>query len=169
VTSGDPDTAAERERARDILDAQEGTGRVPILDLDGALDVLRRARRIAIVGASPDPGRPSHSVMRYLQHHGYECVPVNPNAREVLGVPAFRTLEEAVRDTGPFDIVDVFRRPEHAGEIARSAVATDASTLWMQLGVVDWEAARIAHDGGLRVVMDRCTAMDHRRLRETSG
>jgi uncharacterized protein len=159
----------ERSVARDILDAQEGTGPVPILDLDGALGVLRRARRIAIVGASPDASRPSHSVMRYLQHHGYECVPINPNAREVLGVRAFRTLEEAVRDTGPFDIVDVFRRPEHAAEVARSAVTTGARVLWLQLGVVNWEAAEIASGAGLDVVMDRCTAMDHRRLRESDG
>jgi len=156
----------ERSRARDVLDAQEGTGPVPIVDLEGALDLLRRARRIAIVGASPDAARPSHSVMRYLQHHGYECVPINPNARDILGVRAYRTLEEAVKDSGPFDIVDVFRRPEHAVAVARSAVATGARAIWMQLGVVNWEAAQIAADGGLAVVMDRCTAMDHRRLGE---
>jgi hypothetical protein len=72
-----------------VLDAQEGTGPVPILDLDGALSLLARSRRIAVVGASPDPGRPSHGVMRYLQQHGFDCVPINPNAREVLGVPAW--------------------------------------------------------------------------------
>jgi uncharacterized protein len=156
----------ERSRARDILDVQEGTGPVSILDLDGSLGLLRGARRIAIVGASPDPGRPSHGVMRYLQHQGYECVPINPHAREVLGVRAYRTLEEAVRETGPFDIVDVFRRPEFVVDVARSAVAVAARALWLQLGVVNWEAARIAADGGLAVVMDRCTAMDHRRLRD---
>jgi predicted CoA-binding protein len=127
--------------------------------------VLRRTRRIAIVGASPDPGRASHGVMRYLQHHGYECVPVNPMTREVLGMRSHRTLEEAVAATGPFDMVDVFRRPEHTPAIARSAVATGASSLWLQLGVVNWEAARIAEAGGLQVIMDRCTAMDHRVLR----
>jgi len=154
----------ERSRAREVLDAQEGTGAVPIRDADGALALLRGAQRIAVVGASPDSGRPSHGVMRYLMHHGYECVPINPNAREVLGVPAYRTLEEAVTDTGPFDIVDVFRRSEHATDVARSAVATGAGALWLQLGVVNWEAAQIAHEAGLDVVMDRCTAMDHRRL-----
>ncbi|MDQ3691283.1 MAG: CoA-binding protein, partial [Chloroflexota bacterium] len=65
----------DRGRAHDMLDLQEGTGPVPVADMDGALDALRRTRRIAIVGASPDPGRPSHGVMRYLQHHGFECVP----------------------------------------------------------------------------------------------
>lgn len=159
-------TAEERARAWDVLDVQEGGGPVPLLDLDGSLEVLRRARRIAVVGASPDPGRPSHGVMRYLQHHGYDCVPVNPNVRDVLGVRAFRNLNEATRETGPFDIVDVFRRPEHTPAVARDAVAIGARWLWMQLGVVNWEAARIAWEGGLEVIMDRCTAMDLRRLRD---
>jgi predicted CoA-binding protein len=148
-----------------MLDLQEGTGPVPVADLDGALDALRKTRRIAIVGASPDPGRPSHGVMRYLQHHGFECVPVNPTTRDVLGVRSHRTLEEAVAETGPFDLIDVFRQPEHTPAIAHSAVATGARYLWLQLGVVNWEAARIADAGGLRVIMDRCTAMDHRVLR----
>ena len=147
-----------------MLDAEENSGPVPLLDLRGELALLSRARRLAIVGASANPARPSHGVMRYLQHHGYEVVPVNPNVREVLGVRAHRTLEEAVAETGPFYIVDVFRRPEHTPDIARSAVATGAGALWLQLGVVNWQAARIAHEGGLDVVMDRCTAMDHRRL-----
>lgn len=114
----------ERLHARDMLDLQEGTGPVAVLDREGALEVLRRTHRIAMVGASPDPGRPSHGVMRYLQHHGFECVPVNPTTRDVLGVRSHRTLEEAVAETGPFDLVDVFRRPEHTPAIARSAVAT---------------------------------------------
>jgi predicted CoA-binding protein len=159
-------SADERAQARDVLDAQEGSGPVPILDADGSLDVLRQARRVAVVGASPDPVRPSHSVMRYLLAQGYDCVPVNPRASEILGVQAYPSLEAAVEGTGPFDIVDVFRRPDHAPDIARSAVATGARVLWMQLGVVSWEAARIAHEGGLEVVMDRCTAIDLRRLRE---
>ncbi|MEA2621292.1 MAG: uncharacterized protein QOH61_202 [Chloroflexota bacterium] len=159
----------DRAIARDMLDMEDGTGPATILDVDGSLDLLRRSKRLAIVGASPDPGRPSHTVMRYLQHHGYECVPINPNARDVLGTRCYRTLEDAVRDTGPFDIVDVFRRPEHAADVARSAVETGARALWLQLGVVSWEAAEIASAGGLDVVMDRCTAMDHRRLRERAG
>ncbi|MGH2408424.1 MAG: CoA-binding protein [Candidatus Limnocylindrales bacterium] len=158
-------SADERARARDVLDVEEASGPVAVLDEAGALELLRTARRIAIVGASPDPRRPSHSVMRYLQHQGYECVPINPNARDVLGIPAAASLEEAVAASGPFDIVDVFRRPEHAAEVARSAVATGCRALWLQLGVVDWEAARIARDAGLSVVMDRCTAIEHRRLR----
>ena len=75
-----------------------------------------------------------------------------------------RQLEEATAATGRFDIVDVFRRPEHTPDIARSAVATGAGALWLQLGVVNWEAAQIAHDAGLPVVMDRCTAIEYRRI-----
>lgn len=159
-----PDTHAERDWARDVLDAQDNSGPVALLGNDGILDLLRGARRIAIVGASPDAARPSHGVMQYLLDHGYECVPVNPNATEVLGEACYGSLEEAVAQTGPFDLVDVFRRPEHTPDAARSAVATGARALWLQLGVVNWEAARIASDAGLAVVMDRCTAIEHRRL-----
>jgi uncharacterized protein len=158
-------TSDERTRAKDVLDLQEGTGPVPVLDEAGAMELLRGARRIAVVGASADPYRPSHSVMRYLQTQGYECVPVNPNARDVLGIRAFGTLEEAVAASGPFDIVDVFRRSELTVPIAEAAVATGCRALWLQLGVVNWEAARIASEAGLSVVMDRCTAIDHRKLR----
>ncbi len=157
--------SSERDRAAEMLDLQEGRWPVPLAGADAARGLLARARRIAVVGASPDRKRPSHSVMAYLQRHGYECVPVNPTTRAVLGVPAFATLEEAVAAGGPFDIVDVFRRPEVTPEIARSAVATGCGSLWLQLGVVNWEAARIAHEGGLPVVMDRCTAIEHRQSR----
>ena len=127
--------------------------------------MLRSARRIAVVGASSKASRPSFGVFRYLVHQGYECVPVNPAEREVFGIQAFRTLREAVDSTGPFDIVDVFRRSELCVPHAREAVEIGARCLWLQLGVVNWEAARIAHDAGLSVVMDRCTAIEHRRIR----
>jgi len=159
-------TADERARARAILDLQEGRGPVPTLDDAGIADVLRSTRRIAIVGASADPGRPSHGVMRYLMHQGYECVPVNPNARDVLGIPAFRTIVEAVAATGPVDVVDVFRRSELCVPHAEEAVAVGARCLWLQLGVVNWDAARIAALAGVSVVMDRCTAIEHRRIRD---
>lgn len=127
--------------------------------------MLRETRRIAVVGASSDAARPSFSVLRYLLNQGLDCVPVNPNEQSILGVPAFRTLAEAVEATGPFDMVDVFRRSELCVPHAQEAVATGARCLWLQLGVVNWEAARIAADGGLSVVMDRCTAIEHRRIR----
>ncbi len=126
---------------------------------------LRACRRFAVVGASPDPWRPSHGVTRTLLAAGYECVPVNPNAEEVLGMRCWASLEAAVSGVGRVDIVDVFRRPEHAPSIARSAVAVGARVLWLQLGVVNWEAAEIASAAGLDVVMDRCTAIELRGMR----
>jgi predicted CoA-binding protein len=145
--------------------------------------VLRVARRIAVVGASPERRRASNTVMAYLMGHGYECVPINPNHSSVLGRDCFPSLEAAFESLPdprseaalpslpppPFDIVDVFRRPEYTPEVARSAVALGCGTLWLQQRIINWEAARIAHEGGLKVVMDRCTAVDHRRLRELSG
>ena len=89
--------------------------------------MLRATRRIAVVGASSDPGRPSHGVMRYLCTTGYDCVPVNPNARDVLGIPAFRSIVEAVAATGPVDLVDVFRRSELCVPHAEEAVAVGAA------------------------------------------
>ena len=127
--------------------------------------VLRTSRRIAVVGTSSNEARPSFGVFRYLLHQGYDSVPINPGERDVLGVPSFRTLREAFEATGPFDIVDVFRRPELCVAHAREAVDIGARCLWLQLGVVNWEAAKIASDAGLSVVMDRCTAIEVRRLR----
>jgi uncharacterized protein len=157
--------AAERARAIAYLDLEEDRGPVPVLDGDAAGEMLRSSRRIAIVGASTNPARPSFGVFRYLVHQGYDCIPVNPAARDVLGIPAFRTLREAADATGPFDIVDVFRRSELCPPHAREAVEIGARCVWLQLGIVSWEAAQIAHDGGLAVVMDRCTAIEHRRIR----
>jgi uncharacterized protein len=157
--------AEERDRAAAYLDLQEGRGPVRVLD-DAAIEVvLRSTRRIAVVGASSDASRPSFSVFRYLLNQGLDCVPVNPNERSVLGIPAFRTILEAVEATGPFDMVDVFRRSELCVPHAQEAVAADAKCLWLQLGVVNWDAARVAAAGGLSVVMDRCTAIEHRRVR----
>jgi predicted CoA-binding protein len=138
-------------------------GPVPLLDDDGIVELLRTSRRIAVVGASSNPTRPSHDVFRILVAAGYECVPVNPNETEVRGVPAVANVTEAARSS-PIDIVDVFRRPELTEEIAREAVAIGARCLWLQLGVVNWESARIAAEGGLAVVMDRCTAIELRRV-----
>ena len=118
-----------------------------------------------MIGASSDPARPSYGVFGTLVRHGFDCVPINPNEGEVQGVPAFASLAEAVAATGPFDLVDVFRRPELCVPHAHEAVAAGASCLWLQLGVVNWEAARIAHDAGLEVVMDRCTAIELARIR----
>jgi hypothetical protein len=137
---------------------------VPVADDAGIEAVLRGTRRIAVVGASSRPDRPSFGVFRTLVRHGFECVPVNPNESEVLGVPAYPTLRDAADATGPFELVDVFRRSDQIVPHAREAVAIGARCLWLQLGVVNWEAARIAAQAGLIVVMNRCTAIEVRRI-----
>jgi uncharacterized protein len=118
-------------------------------------------RTIAVVGASPKPGRPSHAVMRYLLEQGYRCIPVRPRGcDEVLGVPCVRSLTEIEE---PIDLVDVFRRPEACPEVAREAVAAGARSLWLQLGIVSPEARRIADAAGIDYVEDECTKMVHAR------
>ncbi|HEY3523053.1 MAG TPA: CoA-binding protein [Candidatus Limnocylindrales bacterium] len=119
---------------------------------------------MAVVGASSRPERASNDVIGYLLGRGFDCVPVNPNEREVHGREAFATLAEAVETTGPVDIVDVFRRSELCPPHAEEAVAAGAQCLWLQLGVVSWEAARIADEAGLGVVMDRCLKVEVHRL-----
>ncbi len=157
-------TPDERARTIAYLDLHEDHGPVPTLSDDGIRELLGTARRIAVIGASNDPGRPSHDVFGHLIASGLDAVPVNPNVRDVAGVKAFPTLADAVEAGGPFDIVDVFRRPESCATHAGEAIAMGARCLWLQLGIVSWEAARIAHDGGLAVVMDRCLSVEWRRL-----
>ncbi|TMK94195.1 MAG: CoA-binding protein [Actinobacteria bacterium] len=124
-------------------------------------EILRDARTIALVGASPRPDRPSHGVMRYLLDQGYRVIPVRPlDCDEVLGVACVAALAEIDE---PIDFVDVFRRPEFCPEVAREAVAAGAKALWLQLGIVSPEARRIALDAGLDYVEDACTAIVHRR------
>jgi predicted CoA-binding protein len=124
-------------------------------------EILREARTIAVVGASPDPGRPSHAVTAYLLRAGYTVIPVNPLADEVLGVPCRSSLAEL---DGPVDLVDVFRRPEHCGEVAREAAAAGAGALWLQLGIVSAEARAVAEEAGMDYVENACTAIVHRRI-----
>ncbi|GAB4111503.1 MAG: CoA-binding protein [Roseiflexaceae bacterium] len=124
--------------------------------------LLQNAHTIAIVGLSSDPSRPSHAVARFLQRNGYTIVPVNPNLHaSVLGERPYATLRDI-----PFhvDIVDIFRRSEAVGEIVEDAIAIKADVVWMQLGVINPAAAKRANAAGLGVVMDRCTAIEHRRL-----
>lgn len=163
--SDDPSWIDDAHRTRDILDLQEGTGPIPTLDGPGITAALRASVRIAVVGASPDAWRPSYGVLRTLVAAGFDCVPVNPNATAVQGIRCWPTLEAAVSETGQVDLVDVFRRAEYTPDVARSAVAVRAKVLWLQLGVVNWEAAQIAFAAGLGVVMDRCTAIELRGMR----
>jgi len=130
---------------------------------DALRALLRKARTVAVVGLSPKPERPSHGVARYLQRAGYRIVPVNPGHDEILGERSYRTLADAARDHA-IDIVDVFRRSEHAGAVVDEAIAIRPKLVWLQLGVVD-EAARARAEGaGISIVMDRCLAIDHRQL-----
>jgi len=125
--------------------------------------VLRRARTIAVVGLSPKPGRPSHAVARYLQGEGYRIVPVNPGHAEILGERSYPTLTAAARDHA-IDVVDVFRRSEHAGTVVDEAIPLHPLLIWLQQGVVDAQAAARAEAEGVPFVMDRCLAVDHRLL-----
>lgn len=156
--------AAERARARDILDHQEGRRSVPLLGDAEIRELLRGVRRIAVIGASDRPGRPSGEVFAALLRAGYDAVPVAPRFATVHGRAAFPDLAAAVAATGRFEIVDVFRRAEECPAHAHEAVAAGARVLWLQLGIVSPEAAEIARAGGLGVVMDRCISVERHRL-----
>jgi predicted CoA-binding protein len=124
-------------------------------------EILRAAQTIAVVGASPDPSRTSHRVMRYLQRVGYRCIPVNPNADEVLGERSYPALADLPE---PVDLVDVFRRAEYCADVAREAAAIGAPALWLQLGLRSDDARDVAEEAGMEYVEDACTAVVHRRL-----
>jgi len=126
-------------------------------------DILTSVRTIAVVGASPRPHRPSHGVMRYLQRQGYRTIPVNPFAAGgmILGERCYGALSEIGE---PVDMVDIFRNSAAAGTAVDAAIAAGAKVVWMQLGVIDAEAAARAEAQGLKVVMDRCPAIEIPRL-----
>ena len=126
-------------------------------------DILTGVRVIAVVGASPRPHRPSHGVMRYLQRQGYRAIPVNPFAAwdKILGETCYAKLADVPE---AIDMVDIFRRPEMAGGVVDEAIAIGASLVWMQLGVRDDAAAARAEAHGIRVVMNRCPAIEIPRL-----
>jgi predicted CoA-binding protein len=126
-------------------------------------DLLTSARTIAMIGASDRPDRASNGVMKFLQRRGYKVFPVNPNitGERIHGEYVWRELSQIGE---PIDIVDVFRNSEAAGEAVDQAIAAGAKAVWMQLGVVNEEAARRAEAAGLKVVMDRCPKIETARL-----
>ncbi len=128
--------------------------------------ILGSARTIAVVGLSSKPDRPSNQVARYLRERGYRIVAVNPNEREVFGDPAYPRLSEV---PVPIDVVDVFRRSEYVSRIVDEAIAIGARAIWLQIGVVDAEAAARARSAGLDVVMDRCLKVEHARYLGPAG
>ncbi|RSU54269.1 CoA-binding protein [Sphingomonas sp. S-NIH.Pt15_0812] len=136
---------------------------MPLTSDDDIADLLRSARTIALVGASDRPDRPSNRVMAALQRHGYRVIPVNPQitGEHVHGEFVFRELAQL---GDPIDIVDIFRNSAAAGAVVDEAIAIGAKAVWMQLGVVDQAAAARAEAAGLKVVMDRCPAIDIPRL-----
>lgn len=125
--------------------------------------LLEETRTIAMVGASDRPNRPSNGVMLLLQRHGYRVIPVNPQitGEHIHGEFVFRDLDQI---GVPIDMVDIFRKSEHAGEVVDAAIAAGAKSVWMQLDVVDEAAAARAEAAGLKVVMNRCPAIEIRRL-----
>jgi uncharacterized protein len=122
---------------------------------------LEQTKTWAVVGCSPDPGRDSHRIAALLQRHGYRVIPVNPAATEILGERCFASVHEIGE---PVDVVDVFRRSSEAGAHVDEAIEIGAKAVWMQLGVIDEAAAGRARAAGLRVVMDRCPAIELPRL-----
>jgi len=122
--------------------------------------VIHNARTLAIVGLSANELRASNFVGLYLKRHGYRVIPINPRESEILGEVSYPSLSDA---PVPVDIVNVFRAPDALPAIARDAVAIHAGALWCQFGVINEEGARIAEEGGLPVVMDRCLKVEHAR------
>jgi hypothetical protein len=136
------------------------TGLERYQDPEAIQRVLHNARTIAIVGLSANELRASNFVGFYLKRHGYRVIPVNPREREILGEVSYPSLSEV---PVPVDIVNVFRAPDALPAIAREAVAAHAGCLWCQFGVINEEAARIAQEGGVPVIMDRCLKVEHAR------
>ena len=127
---------------------------------DPILEILKNYSRIAVVGLSSNPARPSYEVTAYMQSAGYKIIPVNPNETEVLGENSYARLEDV---PGTVEIVDVFRRAEDVPPVVESAIAAGAKVLWMQLGIENAGAAERARAAGLIVVEDACILVEHRR------
>ena len=136
---------------------------MPLTRDEDIAELLANARTIAMVGASDTPSRASFGVMKFLQDQGYRVIPVNPQitGEHVHGEYVWRELSQIGE---PFDIVDIFRRSEVAGEAVDAAIAAGAKAVWMQKGVIDEEAGARAEAAGLKVVMDRCPAIEIPRL-----
>lgn len=132
------------------------------VETDGELRKILDYNTVAVVGCSSTPGKDAHEIPKYLQTHGYEIIPVNPNADEVLGRPAYDSLSDVEEEV---DIVDVFRpSDEVAGIVDATLARDDAEVIWLQLGIHDDEAVSRAEAAGRRVVQDRCMKPEHQRL-----
>lgn len=161
----------ERAKIRAAIDAAEGAGALPQPTDAQLRAMLAESRSIAVVGASPKPDRPSHGVLLALQRGGWHVLPVNPSeaalASGVAGMTCYPDLASAAASLPVgqrIDLVDVFRRSEDCPSVTRDAISVGARGVWLQLGIVSEEAARIAGAAGLPFVQDRCTAIEARRL-----
>jgi predicted CoA-binding protein len=136
---------------------------MPLTRDEDIAELLQNAKTIAMIGASDRPDRPSNGVMRALQNHGYRVIPVNPNitGEHLFGEFIWRELSQV---GVPIDIVDIFRRSDAAGEAVDQAILAGAKAVWLQLGVIDEDAAARAEAEGLKVVMDRCIKIEMMRL-----
>ena len=127
-----------------------------------AIDRMLKAKRIAVVGMSDDPDRPSHGIGGYLLAHGYEVIPVNPSHDAVLGKKCYPSLADV---PGEIDLVNVFRRPEFCADVTREAIAAGAKGVWLQAGIRNEEAKRLAAEAGIGFVQDRCIMVEHTQRR----
>jgi uncharacterized protein len=137
-----------------------------ITDIEEMRPIYAETKTIAVVGASADETKPSHTVPRYLQRQGYRIIPVNPRGGEILGEKAYERLTDVEE---PIDVVDVFRPSDETPDVARDAVKVGAKVLWLQEGISSEEADRIATGGGLKVIMNRCMGETHYQLRLGPG
>jgi hypothetical protein len=130
---------------------------------DPIFDILTQYKTIAVVGLSSNPARPSFGVTEYMQSAGYHIIPINPNETDVLGEPAYATLEEPPQK---IEIVNIFRRPEEVPPVVEAAIRANAKVIWMQLGIANEAAAKKAQSAGLTVVMDACILVEHKKRRK---
>jgi predicted CoA-binding protein len=128
-------------------------------------ELMDRSRTVAMVGASPNPTRPSYFVFSYLRTRGkFDVTPINPATAEIDGVKSYPSLAAYAAENGPPDIVDVFRKADDAPQVAREAIAAGAKAIWFQYGVINEEAIRLADEAGLAVVVDRCIKVESARF-----
>ena len=138
---------------------------IQLSPLEQIQGILQSNTTIAVVGLSPKPDRPSHQVAQYMLSAGYRIIPVNPGQSEILGQVCYPDLCSVPEDIG---IVNIFRRSDQVLEVVKDAIAKKAKVIWMQQGIINEEAAKLAEELGLQVIMDRCIKVDHQQFLNTS-
>lgn len=132
-----------------------------MIDDEEIIKILKESKTIAVVGCSRDPEKDAHKVPKYLKEHGYRIIPVNPFANEILGEKVYKTLSEIKE---PVDVVDIFRPSDEVLGVVKEAIKLKPKVIWMQLGIRNEEAAKLAEQNGIKVVMNRCMMIEHKRL-----